>query len=154
MAGSQGMIRRFIAESETRVHGSPPSVAVIQAALHALSVNQERGDSLRERLAQRVGQFRKGLAQIGLSSIGGWFPVQTLQGLIGYSAVRLHQHLLRRGIHTVLTHNRNEEASLTFVITVLHSTLEIDRCIDIVGKLTNDYHASFYLNRAHTVTGL
>src|SRR5262249_45152342 len=73
LAGSTVMIRRFEEQSETRVHSSPPSIAVIHAAEHALAVNRERGDRLRLRLAQGVRHFRKRLAAAGFSATGGLF---------------------------------------------------------------------------------
>ena len=46
---------------ETRVHCSPPSVANIRAAAHALELNRTCGDALRLRLAGLVGRFRTAL---------------------------------------------------------------------------------------------
>lgn len=137
LAGSKKLIRRFKTVSDTRVHGSPPSIAVIQAARHALKVNEAHGNLLRHRLAQRVAQFRKGLEAIGWDSIGGWFPVQILRGIVGDAAVRMHQYLSREGIQTVLSRPRNNgEVHLSFIITARHSVGEIDHCIDILSTLT------------------
>ncbi|MEY3121682.1 MAG: hypothetical protein RI993_507 [Pseudomonadota bacterium] len=137
LAGSNTLIKRFKMTSDTRVHGSPPSIAVIQAAWHALKVNEAHGNLLRHRLAQRVAQFRKGLETIGRDSIGGWFPVQTLRGIVGNAAVRMHQYLSRNGIQTVLSRPRNNgEAHLSFLITARHTIGEIDHCIDILSTLT------------------
>jgi 8-amino-7-oxononanoate synthase len=138
LAGSQHWLKRFKTASDTRVHSSPPSVAVIQAAAHALTVNQVQGNLLRQRLAQRVGQFRKGLELVGGSSAGGWFPVQTLHGIAGDAAVRLHQRLSQRGVQAVLSrpHN-NREARLSFLITARHCAMEMDRCIDMLDSLAN-----------------
>ncbi|MDD1615716.1 MAG: 8-amino-7-oxononanoate synthase [Methylococcaceae bacterium NSP1-2] len=140
LAGSEFMIQQFIRLSDTRVHCSPPSVAVIQAAEHALVVNQTQGNRLRQQLAQRIRQFREGLRLIGLASIGGWFPVQTLHGIIGTAAVRLHQQLAQRGIQTVLSQPRNAtQARLSFLITARHSVMEIDRCIEMLDVLNPTY---------------
>ncbi len=137
LAGSHKLIKRFKTASDTRVHGSPPSAAVIQAARHALNVNQAQGDLLRHKLAQRVAQFRKGLGSIGWASSGGWFPVQTLRGVVGNVAVQMHQYLSRNGIRTVLSRSRNNgEAHLNFLITARHTAEEIDHCIDILSTLT------------------
>ena len=139
LTGSKFLIKRFLTASDTRVHCSPPSVASIQAAAHALAVNQTQGDRLRQRLAERIGQFRNGLARIGRSSAGGWFPVQTLRGVTGASAVRWHQRLSRRGLQAVLSRLRNDgEAQLSFLITARHSAGEIDRCIDMLDGLANE----------------
>jgi 8-amino-7-oxononanoate synthase len=139
LAGSERMIKRFIINSDTRVHCSPPSVAVIQAAKHALMVNQLQGDQLRQLLAQRIRQFQEGLKLIGLASIGGWFPVQTLRGIVGTAAVWLHQRLAQRGIQTILSRPRNTtQARLSFLITARHSVMEINRCIELLDILVND----------------
>jgi 8-amino-7-oxononanoate synthase len=139
LAGSNRLVRRFISESDTQVHCSPPSAAVIQAAAHALTLNQDKGGQLRLRLAQRIGQFRKGLELIGCSSTGGWFPVQTLRGIAGASAVILHRHLSRLGLRAILSRPHNgKDARLSFLITARHSATEIDRCIELLDAFAND----------------
>lgn len=138
LTGSKHLLKRFVAASDTRVHSSPPSVAVIQAAAHALAINRLQGNLLRQRLAQRVGQFRKGLEFIGWSASGGWFPVQTLRGVSGNTAIWVHQHLAQRGVQTVLSRpHSSREARLSFLITARHSVMEIDRCIDMLDALAH-----------------
>lgn len=142
LTGSDRLLRRFTAASDTRVHSSPPSVAVIQAAIHALAVNRLQGNLLRQRLAQRVGQFRNGLAGIGWSSTGGWFPVQTLCGITEKTAIRLHQRLAQWGVQTVLTRPRhNRAARLSFLLTARHRAEEIDQCIDMLDALAHEIEA-------------
>ena len=65
--------------SETNVHCSPPSIAILNAARRALEINSRVGNELRSQLARRVRQFRARLREMGLSSTGGLFPVQTLK---------------------------------------------------------------------------
>ena len=138
LAGSELMLRRFTTSSDTRVHCSPPSVAVIHAAEHALAVNQEHGNLLRQCLAQRVRQFRDGLGWIGWSATGGLFPVQTLRAIAGNDAVRMHQRLSRWGIGAVLSRPRSGgDPRLSFLITARHSSTEIDRCLDALDGLAN-----------------
>ena len=69
---------RFAAQSATRVHCSPPSVAALHAAARALALNDRRGDALRRRLAALVRRLRDGLAAAGLHARGGLFPVQDI----------------------------------------------------------------------------
>jgi 8-amino-7-oxononanoate synthase len=149
LAGSKHLVRRFAIESDTRVHSSPPSVAVIQAAKHAQAVNRFEGDQLRRRLAQRVKQFQRGLELIGQSSTGGWFPFQTLRGIVGNTAVQLHQCLSQQGIRAILSrpHN-NTEVSLSFLITARHSSMEIDRCINMLEALVNNVKTPTNLRQA------
>jgi 8-amino-7-oxononanoate synthase len=131
LSGSDVMIRHFEAESDTQTHCSPPSVAVIRAAEHALSVNSVSGDALRLRLAQRVCYFRHCLAQAGFSAIGGLFPVQTLASLSDLDVRRLHERLMRRGVRAVLQRNRaGHETRLSFIITARHGMEDIHRAVD------------------------
>lgn len=143
LTGSKYLLKRFKIASDTRVHSSPPSAAVIQAAAHALAVNRLKGNLLRQRLAQRVGQFLQGLESIGWSSTGGWFPVQTLRGPAGEAAIRLHHQLSQRGIQTVLSRPHNSlQARVSFLITTRHSVMEIERCIDMLGTLAHEAKTS------------
>jgi len=138
LSGGKRLVRRFKLESDTRLHCSPPSVAVIQAAAHALAINQTQGNRLRLRLIERVRQFRKGLKLIGRSSSGRWFPVQTLCGIVGSSAVRLHQRLSRHGIRAILSRpHGSADARVSFLITARHDAVEIDQCIDMLDRLTH-----------------
>jgi 8-amino-7-oxononanoate synthase len=138
LAGSALVIRRFASLSDTRVHCSPPSVAVIHAAERALAINRERGKQLRQRLAQRVRQFRDGLGRIGWSSTGGLFPVQTLRTIAGPVAIRMYQRLLQWGVRAVLVRSRSGGAPrLSFLITARHSAMDIDHCVEALDGLAS-----------------
>jgi len=76
LAGPRRPLAEFMAASEGRVHCSPPSVALVAAAAHALQLNRRAGDALRLRLRARVGQLRAMLAARGIACSGGAFPVQ------------------------------------------------------------------------------
>lgn len=122
LAGSRAVLRRFDACSQTRTHASPPSVAAIYAAHHALRVNRDCGDLLRQRLWQRVQQWQHGLERIGRHSSGGCFPVQTL--LLGSAGRTLHAALARDGIDTVL-HMAGNKAAISFLLRADHSASDI-----------------------------
>jgi 8-amino-7-oxononanoate synthase len=135
LAGSAALVRQFEAQSETRVHSSPPSIAVIHAAEHALDLNQKCGDALRLRLARLVRHFRNRLAEVGLSAIGGLFPVQTLAPIPELDAALLYERLLRLGVRTVLRRSHNNHGPLiSFLITALHNRADIDRAVDILAR--------------------
>lgn len=122
LAGNDAAVSRFEAMSETRVHCSPPSVAALHAAAHALAVNRAHGDTLRTRLVALVSLFRRELSRAGFPVVGGRFPVQTLATVRGDAAVRLHGALRRQGIVTVL--RRDTEGlgpRLTCLLTARHS---------------------------------
>lgn len=134
LTGSEAVVNWFEERSETRVHCSPPSMPVIHAAEHALTVNRKQGDALRLRLAQLVARFRKQLAKYGLSIIGGMFPVQTLMPLPGLDAGMLYERLLRLGVRTVLHRARNGHgARLSFLLNALQSTDDIDHAADTLA---------------------
>jgi len=135
LAGSRTRIEWFTRNSETRVHCSPPSVAVIRAAEHALSVNETHGDLLRQQLAQRVQYFRSRLAELALSSNGGWFPVQTLRLRPERAAIEVHDRLRDDGIETVLHRDRNGSGPrLSFILTARHRRSEIDRALETLAS--------------------
>lgn len=131
LSGSTDLIRRFEQRSETQMHTSAPSAAVIHAAEHALSLNRRRGDALRLRLARLIGYLRCRLAEAGLSVTGGMFPVQTLAPVRGLDARVLYARLLRAGVRSVLHGGRNgHQVRCSFLITTLHQPSDIDRAVD------------------------
>jgi 8-amino-7-oxononanoate synthase len=141
LAGSAAMIRGFEEQSETRVHCSPPSQAVLRAAEHALAVNRSHGDLLRGRLAQLVRRFREGLHTLGLAADGGLFPVQTLKPA-GIAAEILYRRLLHLGIRTVVVRRCREiSAQVAFLITALHRPADIDRAIEAIGRAMKFEHS-------------
>jgi 8-amino-7-oxononanoate synthase len=136
LAGSREFVAHFARHSATRMHCSPPSVAVVRAAERALDVNVARGDALRARLARHVRHFRE-IAGSACSSIrGNLFPVQTLGcgGAVGEDAVRLHHALATAGVRTVLQSPRDPRVSFLFSSShseadVEHAALTLQRCL-------------------------
>jgi 8-amino-7-oxononanoate synthase len=144
LAGSNTLVERFAAQSETRVHCSPPSSAMLHAAEHALAVNKARGDALRSRLARLVRQFRERLAALGLSTTGGLFPVQALRPMPRLEAQLVHSRLLALGARTVVRQRRCKRgAVISFLITALHRPADIDQAARAAAEAVR--HA-----RAHT----
>jgi 8-amino-7-oxononanoate synthase len=134
LAGTKLAVREFEEKSETRVHCSPPSVAVVHATRHALEVNGQHGDALRSRLASLVTHFRQRTAEAGFRFNGGLFPVQTLMSASETEPARLHDALQKAGIPTVLHQARNGHGPrISFLITARHAREEIDR---VAGALT------------------
>lgn len=139
LAGSHALVRWFKDKSQTRTHCSPPSIAAIHAADHALRVNESQGDTLRLRLVRLVHYFRSRLAQIGWPAIGGLFPVQTLIPQSTLDARRLHGQLLRQGIRTVLhCGDKGRIPCLSFLITARHSRNDIDRAVNAVARFMGE----------------
>jgi 8-amino-7-oxononanoate synthase len=137
LAGSDAMVRTFEAKSETRMHTSPPSRAVIHAARRALEINHAHGDTLRQRLTRLLRRFHNRLAKAGLRAIGGSFPVQTLLPLSGTDAASTHERLLRSGIRTVAHHARNGQRSrISLLVTARHTPAEIDHAVAAIEDAT------------------
>ena len=150
LAGSADIIRRFEAESDTRMHCSPPSVAVLRAAEHALAMNRAQGGRLRRHLAELILRFRAGLNAIGVRADGGLFPVQTLKPA-GSAAEAIHRRLLSFGIRTVLVKRRGAPgAQVAFLISTLHRTSDIDHAIEALGYAVNcgDSYRKLAMRRA------
>ena len=135
LAGNARLITKFEELSGTRVHSSPPSLAVISAAERALAINEKHGDHLRSQLAKLVRHFREGLRQIGLFAFGGLFPLQSLKAIPGVDPEPLYHRLLSFGVRGVLRSARHAPgAALSFLITVLHTRSDISRCADALQQ--------------------
>ena len=134
LSGSESNLRNFQSRSETRMHCSPPSLAAVSAAEHALLVNASYGDALRNHLLRNVNRFRRGLAASGLSASGGLFPVQTLRLGPGLNVAALYHHLLAAGVKTILLKGRTGGSPrICLIITALHREADIDRAVDILS---------------------
>jgi 8-amino-7-oxononanoate synthase len=132
LAGGAQVVDRVEASGPARVHCSPPSLAAIAAADHALDENARRGDALRARLAALVARFRQGAAELGLPLVPTLFPVQSLEPMPGAAALRLHGRLRARGVGTVLRAGRDGPA-ITFLITARHTPSDIDRALEALS---------------------
>jgi 8-amino-7-oxononanoate synthase len=139
IGGSKNFIRRFKAESQTRVHCSPPSAADVSAAEHALAVNTMRGDMLRRKLGRLVHLFKRRLTDVPVSASRGLFPVQSLKTLYSGSVAGLYRSLRNQGVYTVL-HRRciDRTPHIGFLITVRHSEAEISRAGETVAEILNN----------------
>ncbi len=138
LSGQRAMIDRFLAQSETRVHCSPPSTAAIRAAARALHLNAHIGDSLRRLLAKNVHYFQRRLAETGLTTAGGLFPVQTLVEISGATAIRLYERLLAAGIRGILRRGCNGGGpQLSLIITARHRPDQMDRAVEAL-RMTPD----------------
>lgn len=132
LAGDPLLIRRFEADSASRRHSSPPSVAAIRAGLRALWLNRMHGDALRARLWRLVALWRERLARFGLRARGGSFPVQTLELAPGVDGVRLHQQLRGAGIDTVLQRD-GARATVSFLFRADHRHADIERAVGVLA---------------------
>ena len=126
LGASRAVLRRFEAHSQTRVHASPPSAAVLAAARRALDINLRHGDSLRARLAANVAQWRGGMQRAGIASLGGTFPVQRLPGL-----ARLQAPLAQAGVRA-LAQTDGGAGALTFLLRADHVPAQLAQVIGLL----------------------
>lgn len=148
LTGSEAFGRHFEAKSETRVHTSPPSIAIIHAAQHALAVNRRHGDALRLRLVTLVRHFRRHLTGVGFSVSGGLFPVQTLVPLPGLDAALLRNRLLQLGIQTVLLRGRTgNDLRLSFILTARHTLRDLDYAVGALLQAVRGVKDREYIGR-------
>ena len=126
LAGSHGLLRRFAAHSQTRVHASPPSQAVLAAARRALALNAQQGDALRARLAARVAQWRAGMASAGIACRGGSFPVQRLPG-----CAQLQDVLRETGV-LALAQTGGRAGALTFLLRADHTSRQVEKAMGLL----------------------
>ena len=126
LAGNARLIDHFEENSETRVHASPPSIADLRAAEHALRLNATHGDAARDRLARLVAHFRRRVRALGLRAPRSLFPVQALD--LGADAVRVHSALRDAGVATAVVLACDGRAPrLVFVISAAHTMDDLDQ---------------------------
>lgn len=143
LSGSENLIDDFEQKSQTRVHCSPPSVAVLYAAAHALALNRTQDEARRRRLLRLVRHFRAALAEAGLSAHGGLFPVQTFIPINRRVARDLHRRLLQARVCTALLRaSSGHGAELGFVLNARQHVREIDHAVDAIAKLRGDVLAN------------
>lgn len=133
LCASGALVRRFEERSATRVHCSPPAIAVIEAGLHALRVNRTRGERLRWRLWRAVAQWRASAARHGIALRGGSFPVQTLALEPWIDGERLHACLGDAGVTGVL-HRMRHGATVSFLLTALHEPDDVGNAVEILAS--------------------
>ena len=135
LAGTGEAVGSFLRRSETLVYSSPPSVAAVRAAEAALAINRERGDRLREQLAERVRRFRNGLRELGLEAAGGLSPVQNLEIPAGVDPLDLFRRLAAVGVKAVLRQGRCRPGPLlTFLLRADVAPEEIDRAVGLLAR--------------------
>jgi 8-amino-7-oxononanoate synthase len=134
LGGSAKVVRQFIRRSESRVHASPPSIAVLHAALHALRVNAERGDAIRRHLADLVTCFRGKIHRIGFCGTRSLFPAQAVFTYPRWDPVRLHRSLGAAGVRTIVVRERAAPGTkLLFVLNALHSIDDVDQAANALA---------------------
>ena len=134
LSGSRKMIQQFQSQSETLVHCSPPSVAALHAALHALRLNHTEGESRRQQLFRLVENLRQQLRKIGIPTTGGPFPVQTITNIPERTIFTIHRLLHKQDIRTVLHRGSGTRTPrLSWLITARHQIGDILRAVRILA---------------------
>jgi 8-amino-7-oxononanoate synthase len=143
LAGSVESVDWFRRCSETRIHCSPPSVAVLRAASRALAINREQGDAIRRRLVALVMRLRDCFARVGLMATGAMpFPVQSFMATRGSNVDELYDGLLARGVRMLLTKVcRSQQLRLSAIVTAAHSEADIDLAARAAAQLDHAGHS-------------
>jgi 8-amino-7-oxononanoate synthase len=135
LGGSASLIGRVERCGATRVHTSPPSLAILNAAERALAVNARYGDALRHRLMLLVTRFRKQLQGRGLKPPPGGFPVQAFALPRHADSARLQQALSARKITAALISSCDGAPRLAVVVTAQHQTRDIEQAADALVEV-------------------
>jgi 8-amino-7-oxononanoate synthase len=137
IAGPGSLIDRYERRSETRIHCSPPSLAHIRAAEHALEVNLRQGEQRRARLAALVRRLQDGAGILGHRIGPAQFPVQALEPIDGIPPAVLHRRLLDLRVRAVLHRPACRPVpTCTFLITASHAPEQIDRVLAALSHAT------------------
>jgi len=143
VAGARPLVERYAARGETRVHCSPPSMAHLSAARHALEVNRRQGDQRRARLLALIRRLQAGAGQIGLIAGPTSFPVQTLGAIPGIPPAVLYQRLAEAGVRTVLHRPACRPVpQCSLLVTAGHTPGQIDQVIVALDAATRDRKAA------------
>jgi 8-amino-7-oxononanoate synthase len=136
VAGCARLIHDYESKSETRVHCSPPTVAVLKAAERALAINEVEGDIRRLHLSKLVRQFRARLRAAGIRVEPGLFPIQPIGNTQELDPVRLHGRLLEAGVSTILRRGApGDGPRLSFILTAAHSFDEVKRAAQTLVEI-------------------
>lgn len=142
ITGRASLVERYERRSETRVHCSPPSLAHIRAAGHALEVNLRQGEQRRARLAALVRQLQDGVGALGHRIGPGQFPVQALEPIEGVPAALLYRRLLDLRVRAVLHRPAcRPVAACSFLISAVHTPEQIDRLLAALYYAIQDLSA-------------
>ncbi|WP_187630320.1 aminotransferase class I/II-fold pyridoxal phosphate-dependent enzyme [Paraburkholderia sp. UCT31] len=143
LSGSAEKVDWFRRRSETRIHCSPPSVAVLRAASRALAINREKGDAIRRRLVALVMRLRDCFARVGLIATGALpFPMQSFKAMCGRNVEALHDGFRASGVRMLLTKVcRSQELRLGAIVTAAHSKADIDFTARAAAQLDDAGHS-------------
>lgn len=138
IAGSEELIEAVRQKADTYIYTNPLSVADCAAAIKAIQIaSGAEGRERLQHLKARTGQFRNGLAALGLESIPGPHPVVPLLVRDTARTRQLVQHLFQKGILVIgLTFPvvpRGDE-TIRFQINAAHTESDIDEVLEALGS--------------------
>ena len=144
VAGSEELVETLIQEARTYIYttASPPALA--SATREALRLVQE--DSWRrERLQQRVSQFRHGARQLGLALCDSQTPIQPLIVGEAAEALRLGKALREQGI--LITAIRpptvaEGKSRLRITFSAMHTEQHVERLLAVLENTMASGQAS------------
>jgi 8-amino-7-oxononanoate synthase len=139
ITGSALFIDLFKNKSQAMVYSSQPGTVHLSAGLHALQLNNQTGDRIREKIFKNVMLMKALSAAKSIRLSGGIFPVQSISFGDAAKAVAVYNKLLQQQIKTALIkgHKKNETAVI-FIITGKHTSDEITETVYCIGKAMAD----------------
>lgn len=130
LSAPQRLMEAFYPHSMTRTYCSPPSPWLISHALAVLQQHAVHGDWRRQRLLRNIHYFQAGLRERSLAQNTVDFPVQRLALQTPEQCQQVYRFLLKRGIHTLLTHAPQAACALTVILRAQHRRAELDVLLD------------------------
>ncbi len=134
LSGSSKIIQQVKERSLSRVHCSPPSMANIQSAWHALNINHIEGDYRRYILLQRIRQFKKGLQEESIKATKGIFPVLKVITSNSAQSKLLLKKLKKKGVQAILTVDQQKQTQVTFLFRADHLEEEVYHTLNIITR--------------------
>ena len=136
ISGSATFIEAFTNSSQTRIYSSPVSVANINAAFNALSVNETSGDRLRNTLWSNVSFLRDEFNAMGINLTGSIFPVQGIGTWSSHRVIDIVEKLKAQGINTAsIVGHVDRSVFLTIIIRSDTTIEEMRTLVNFIQKI-------------------
>lgn len=138
VAAGETVIEAIRQKADTYIYTNPPGVGDCAAAIKAVDAcDSKEGLRRLEHLQQRIEQFRRGIAGLGLESIPGSHPIIPILVRDAAKTHRLVQALFDHGVLVVgLTFPvvpRGDE-TIRFQINAAHTEADVDEVLQVLSK--------------------
>jgi len=137
VAGSEALIETLIQHARSYIYTTSMPPAVAWATLAALKLVREEGWR-RDKLADLIGRFRRGAAELGYELMDSPTPIQPI--LIGEAdeALRISRALEEQGVYVTAIRPPTVPAGsarLRITLTAVHSEEQVTRLLDALDRV-------------------